>query len=100
MVLVRCGAQLTRRKRRALRLMVAAARSPLAIAWLAVRPARALWGRNETLRLEESLVCGILWPYLIRLRALGQQRPGRWEDDVKPSARLPQLRQRAWLSRR
>jgi glycosyltransferase involved in cell wall biosynthesis len=99
-VLARCGAQLTRRKRRALRLMVAAARSPLALAWLAARPARALWGRNETLGLEESLVRGILWPYLIRLRAVGHQRPGRWEDDVKPSKRMPQVRQRAWLSRR
>jgi glycosyltransferase involved in cell wall biosynthesis len=100
MLLGRCGAQLTRRKRRALRLMIAAARSPLALTWLAVRSARALWGRNETLGLEESLVRGILWPYLIRLRALGQQRPGRWEDDVKPSKRMPQVRQRAWLSRR
>ena len=99
-VLARCGAQLTRRKRRALRLMVAAARSPLALAWLAVRPVRALWGRNETLGLEESLARGILWPYLIRLRALGHQTPGRWEDDVKPSKRMPQVRQRAWLSRR
>ena len=100
MLLERCGAQLTRRKRRALRLMIAAARSPLALAWLAVRPVRALWGRNETLRLEESLVRGILWPYLIRLRTLGRQTPGRWEDDVRPSKRMPQVRQRAWLSRR
>jgi hypothetical protein len=99
-VLARCGAQLTRRKRHALRLMVAAARSPLALAWLAVRPVRALWGRNETLRLEESLVHGILWSYLIRLRALGRQTPGLWEDDVRPSKRMPQVRQRAWLSRR
>jgi glycosyltransferase involved in cell wall biosynthesis len=100
MLLGRCNAQLTRRKRRALRLMVAAARSPLALAWLAVRPARALWGRNETLGLEESLVRGILWPSLIRLRTLGRQTPGRWEDDVKPSKRMPQVKQRAWLSRR
>jgi glycosyltransferase involved in cell wall biosynthesis len=100
MLLSRCDGRLTRKKRRALRLMVAAARSPLALAWLAVRPARALWGHNETLGLEESLVRGIIWPYLIRLRALGQQTPGRWEDDVKPSKRMPQVRQRAWLSRR
>jgi glycosyltransferase involved in cell wall biosynthesis len=100
MLLARCDARLTRRKRRALSLMVAAARSPVAVAWLAVRPARALWGRNETLQLEKSLVRGILWPYLIRLRALGRQTPGRWEDDVKPSKRMPQARQRAWLSRR
>ena len=99
-VIARCDAQLTRRKRSALKLMVAAARSPLGLAWLAVRPARALWGRNETLRLEESLVRGILWPYLIRLRAVGRQTPGLWEDDVKPSKRMPQVKQRAWLSRR
>ena len=100
MLLGRCGAQLTRRKRHALRLTVAAARSPLAVAWLAARPVRSLWGRNETLGLEQNLVRGILWPYLIKLRALGRQTPGRWEDDVKPSKRMPQVRQRAWLSRR
>jgi glycosyltransferase involved in cell wall biosynthesis len=100
MLLTRCSAQLTRRKRNALRLMQAAARSPLALAWLVLRPARALWGRNETLGLETSLVRGVLWPYLIRLRTLGRQKPGRWEDDVKPSKRMPQVRQRAWLSKR
>jgi glycosyltransferase involved in cell wall biosynthesis len=100
MLLARCDQGLTRRKRRALRLMVAAAGSPLALAWLVVRPARALWGRNETLGLEENLVCGILWPNLIRLRTLGRETPGRWEDDVRPSKRMPQVKQRAWLSRR
>ena len=100
MLLERCGPQLTRRKRRPLRLMIAAARSPIALGWLALRPLRALWGRNETLRLEGSLVRGILWPYLIRLRTLGRQTPGLWEDDVRPSKRMPQVRQRAWLSRR
>jgi glycosyltransferase involved in cell wall biosynthesis len=99
-LLARCGSLLTRRKRRALQLMVAAARSPLALAWLAVRPARRLWGHNETLGLEGDLVRGILWPSLIRLRTLGRQTPGRWEDDVKPTKRMPQVRQRAWLSRR
>jgi glycosyltransferase involved in cell wall biosynthesis len=103
LLLERCGAHFTRRKRRALRLIVAAARSPLALAWLASRPARALFGRNETLRLEAVLVRGILWRYLIMLRTMGRQRPGGSEDDASVPSPMPQKlvpRQRRWLARR
>jgi len=103
LLLERCGTGLTRRKRRALRRVVAAARSPLALAWLAGRPVRSLFGRNETLGIESVLVRGILWRYLITLRTMGRQRPGRSEEDASVPSPMPQKlipRQRRWLARR
>jgi glycosyltransferase involved in cell wall biosynthesis len=101
-LLARSRADLTPRRRRALRLFVSAARSPVAFTWLAVRPARELFGRNETLRVEAGLAKGILWRYLISLRIRGRERPGRSTDD----ASLPPFdsqslgpRQRRWLAR-
>jgi glycosyltransferase involved in cell wall biosynthesis len=102
-LLARCGAELTRRKRRALRLLVASARSPLAFAWLAIRPARALFGRNETLGVEMFLVKGILWRHVIALRTWRRERPGRQMDDASYPAFAPQnlgRRERRWLARR
>lgn len=103
LLLERCGAQLTRRKRRALRRIVAAARSSLALAWLASRPLRAIFGRNETLGIERVLVRGILWRYLITLRTMGRRRPGGSEEDASitsPVAEKLVPRQRRWLARR
>ena len=100
-LLARCGSELSRPKRRALRLIVAAARSPLAFAWLATRPARALLGRNETLGLEGSLAIGILWRYLIVLRVWGRERPGRLKADASLrdfDLRNLESRQRRWLA--
>jgi glycosyltransferase involved in cell wall biosynthesis len=102
-LLARCWPDLTPRKRRALRLLIDAGRSPLAFAWLAARPARAIFGRNETLRIEEVLVRGILWRHLIALRTWRQERPSRSEHNarmppVDPGALGP--RQRRWLARR
>jgi glycosyltransferase involved in cell wall biosynthesis len=76
-LLVRCAQRLTPAKRRALRLFVAAARSPLAFAWLAARPLRALAGRNETLGSEHELVSGIAWRWLVALLAFRARAPGR-----------------------
>ena len=90
-------------KRRALRRVIAAARSPLAFAWLACRPIRSLFGRNETLGIESVLVRGILWRYLIVLRTLGRRRPGASEEDASVTSPMPQKlvpRQRRWLARR
>ncbi|HKG76487.1 MAG TPA: hypothetical protein VKA90_03125, partial [Beijerinckiaceae bacterium] len=75
-LLARCGSETTGRKRRALRRFVNAGGSPLAFAWLAARPARALLGHNETLLSEELLVRGILWRHLIALRTGRRERPG------------------------
>jgi glycosyltransferase involved in cell wall biosynthesis len=103
LLLERCEAQLTRRKRRALRRVIAAGRSPLAFAWLACRPIRSLFGRNETLGIEWILVRGILWRYLIVLRTLGRRRPGASEEDASVTSPMPRKlvpRQRRWLARR
>ena len=102
-LLARCADKLTARKRRALELVSGAASSPIAFTWLAARPARTLWGRNETLGVEALLIRGILWRHLISLRTWRRERPrGRGDD-----ARLPPLdpsalesRQRRWLARR
>jgi hypothetical protein len=101
-LLARCGSETTRRKRRALRLFVNAGRSPLAFAWLAARPARALFGRNETLLSEEVLIRGILWRHLVVLRAGRRERPG----GSMPDASMPPVdpesvgskRIRRWLT--
>jgi glycosyltransferase involved in cell wall biosynthesis len=100
-VLARCAAELTARKRRALRLVIAAASSPVAFAWLAIRPVRAMVGRNETLRVEEVMIKGILWRQLIAIRARRRERPGPAEDDASvPAFDPPSLgrRQRRWLA--
>jgi glycosyltransferase involved in cell wall biosynthesis len=100
-LLARCAAELTARKRRALRLVISAANSPPAFAWLAIRPARALAGGNETLQVEWVMVKGILWRRLIALRAWRRNRPGRSEDDASvPAFDPPSLgrRQRRWLA--
>jgi glycosyltransferase involved in cell wall biosynthesis len=101
-LLARCGAELVPRKRRALRLMVAAESSPVAFAWLAARPLRALLGRDETLLVEPTLVRGILWRHLLALLTRRRERPGSREAD----ARFPRFapdnlgrRQRRWLAR-
>ena len=102
-LLARCGSALTARKRRALRLMVGADRSPLAFAWLVARPARALLGRNETLGIERVLARGILWRHLIVLRTWRRERPGQSEDDASMPPVDPRSlgsRARRWLARR
>jgi len=102
-LLARCAGELTSRKRRALQLLVRAPRSPLAFAWLALRPARALFGWNETLRVEEVLVRGVFWRRLIAVRAWRRERPRRWPADASIPAFDPDNlgpRQRRWLARR
>jgi glycosyltransferase involved in cell wall biosynthesis len=100
-VLARCGSALTPRKRRALRLMIEAGRSPLAFAWLSLRPARELFGRTETLRVEGALVTGVLWRHLITLRSWRRERPGDSNVDASMPGFEPQSlgrRQRRWLA--
>ncbi|MCY7286924.1 MAG: glycosyltransferase, partial [Cryobacterium sp.] len=62
-LLVRCGKVMGSRKRRTLRRYIGAERSPIGFGWLAVRPLRELFGRNETLGVEKLLLQGILWRY-------------------------------------
>jgi len=74
-LLARCSGRLTRPKRRALRRVASADRTPLGLAWLAARPLRRLAGRNETLGTESEFARGILWRHLIRLRTGRRERP-------------------------
>lgn len=100
-LLARCDAELTSRKRRALRLFIDATRSPLAFAWLAGRSARALVGRNDTLRVEEVLAKGIVWRHLIALSAGRREQPGRFTRDARMPPVNPgavEQRQRRWLA--
>jgi glycosyltransferase involved in cell wall biosynthesis len=83
-LLVRCAERLSAGKRRALRRFGAAARSPLALAWLAGRP---LWTRRTTLGSEWELARGIGWLWAVALLAAGARRPGRRPCD----ASLPDL---------
>jgi hypothetical protein len=103
-LLARCGSELTPRKRRALRLLVNAGRSPVAFAWLAARPARALLGRTETLGFEGVLVSGIAWRHLIALRAWRRDRPGGAMADASLPPFHPDSfgskRVRRWLAHR
>jgi glycosyltransferase involved in cell wall biosynthesis len=102
-LLARSANQLTRRKRRALQLLLAADRSPLAFLWLALRPARALVGRNETLGTEAVLARGILWRQLTAARVWRRERPGSWGLDAGVPPLKPQSfggRRRRWLARR
>jgi glycosyltransferase involved in cell wall biosynthesis len=101
-LLARCEAAMTPGKRRALRLFIKAGRSPAAFAWLVARPARALLGRNETLGFEQILVRGIVWRYLIAIRAQGRERPGRSMHDASLPPVDPESagsrRLRRWLT--
>jgi hypothetical protein len=95
-LLLRCGSGLAPRKRRALRWFSASARSPVACAWLALRPLRALAGHGETLGAELGLVKGIAWRRLIGLAVRSSERPGRRPYDASfpdpPVFEQPRLR--------
>ena len=60
-LLARCGDHLSPAKARALRRYLACESSLPALAWLLLRPLRALSGANETLGSEWELARGLLW---------------------------------------
>jgi glycosyltransferase involved in cell wall biosynthesis len=100
--LARCGPVLTAAKRRTLERFVAAARSPAALAWLALRPARELLGRNETLGSENALVRGILWRWLAGLAQrlpLSPARRAAGDASLPPRGSFNQKRLRRWRAR-
>jgi glycosyltransferase involved in cell wall biosynthesis len=103
-LLARTDSRLTARKRRALRLLIAAERSPLAFAWLVLRPLRRWIGRDETLGAEATLARGIVWRWLVAARAARRTRPGRWGADASlppfDLKALEQRRMRRWRARR
>jgi hypothetical protein len=101
-LLLRRGAVLTRRKRRALRWFVAADRSALPFAWLAARPLRRVLGHDETLSGEAALAAGLLWRRLIAIAVGRAQLPGRRAFDARfpDPPRFEQRRLRRWRAAR
>ena len=90
-LLERCAARLTRRKRRALRWLIAADRSPLAWLWLASGALRAAFTRSE-IHATEGLLCGaILWRHLVAARAGRRTRPARGAADASTPPFDPRL---------
>jgi hypothetical protein len=86
----RCGDRMTRRKRRAVRLVAQSERSPWAMAWLVLRRARGLVGRNETLGVEGALLRGIAWRHAIGLLGRRDLPPRRLGGNASmPEAREP-----------
>jgi hypothetical protein len=100
-LLIRCAGRLTGPKRRALRRYAASAGSVAAFVWLALRPLRALTGRNETLGSEGELVRGIVWRWLVVVLARGGRTPWRrWCDARFPDPlSFEQRRLRRWRAR-
>jgi hypothetical protein len=100
-LLARCGARLAPAKRRALRRYLAAERSPLALAWLALRSLRVLAGRTETLGSEAELARGVVWRRLVALLCTGagaRRRPLCDASFPDPLA-FEQKRLRRWRAR-
>jgi glycosyltransferase involved in cell wall biosynthesis len=95
---LRSATLLSRRKRRALGLIAAAERSPLAFAWLALRPLRAAVGRGETLGAEEYFAKGVLWRCIVALRTRRRETPrGSGHDSgLPPEGGFEQKRLRRW----
>ena len=68
----RLGDRIAPEKRRSMRLLDEAERSPRAVAWLLARALRPLIGRNETLARERVIVAGLLWRRVVGRRARRQ----------------------------
>jgi glycosyl transferase family 2 len=100
-LLARCARELTPAKRRALRRFRAAGRSPIAFAWLALRPLRVLAGRDETLGSESELARGIAWRWLVAALARGAAYVGRRAGDARfpDPLSFEQRRLRRWRAR-
>jgi hypothetical protein len=90
-LLLRAPRTLTPRHRRALQWFLAAPSSPVAFAWLALRPLRALGGHGETLGGEWALARGIAWRWLI-----GRVARGPADARFPDPPRFEQPRLRRW----
>ena len=89
-LIARCP-QMATRKRRLLGRFITAERSPLAFAWLALRPLRGFAGANETLGSELQLALGVVWRRLAGLAHL--------DGTLPPLASFEQRRLRRWRAR-
>jgi GT2 family glycosyltransferase len=68
-LLARCDASLDRRQRRVLQRVARAERSPTAVAWLAWRSLRPLWGANEAFGREVIVFSCAIWCRALELRS-------------------------------
>lgn len=100
-LLARLGDRIDVRKRRVLERFVACDGSLSAVAWLALRSARCLLGRTETLGSELVLAQGVAWKHAATAIARRTTRaPGRLLDaSVPPPDRFSQKRLRRWRAR-
>jgi hypothetical protein len=100
-LLARLGPRIDRRKRRTLERFVACDRSAPPLAWLALRAARCLLGRTETLGSELGLAAGVAWKQVTAAIARrGVRAPGRLLDaSIPPPDRFSQKRLRRWRAR-
>jgi glycosyltransferase involved in cell wall biosynthesis len=87
----RCVALLTRRKRRALRRLIAADRSPLAWLWLASGALRAALTTSEDHAMERLLCGAIVWRHLVAARAGRRARPSGSAADASTPPFDPRL---------
>jgi hypothetical protein len=86
---MRCGAQMSSRKLRALRSFARADHSPAALASLARRALRELTGRPRTLGAEVALFFAFCWRRLVVAGTRGLERPRRHlRIDARPPAML------------
>jgi hypothetical protein len=87
----RCGGRMSTRKRRAVRLLTGIERSPRAMAWLWLRRARRLAGRNETLGVEGALLRGIAWRHVVGLMGRRELPPRRFGGNASmpPRYKMP-----------
>jgi hypothetical protein len=98
-LLVRCSAQLSSGKRRALRTLILAERSFWALSALALRRLRRLLGQGETLGAEGLLSNGIIWRRLLALCRIRRSQRARC-DATMPPFEPESIEPRRWRRRR
>jgi hypothetical protein len=100
-LLARLAAQIDPGKQRTLERFVACDESPSALAWLALRPARCLLGRTETLGSELGLAQGVAWKQLAAATARRSTGVPRkvLDASIPPPDRFSQKRLRRWRAR-
>ena len=69
LLIARCGDSLDHRQQRVLARIADAERSPLALAWLAARSLRPVWGANEAFGRELILLSSVIWCRTRELRS-------------------------------
>ncbi len=86
-LLARCGARASRRKRAVLKRYIRAGRSPLGAGRLYARSLRARLGAGETFGAETLLAQGILWRFILALHSRGWERPtgSAYDASMPPS---------------